>query len=82
MLRYRCCFLAIDGSVNSRREYVAKDDREAVELARAAYQIYLESMGAQYGFELYRGAQKLVARELLPPSPAPPEPATAASFAV
>lgn len=62
MLRYRCCLLASDGRVNSRREYVAKDDSEATELARAIYRIYIESVTLGHGFEVWRGV-RLVARE-------------------
>lgn len=67
LLRYRCCLLSNDGLVASRREFVARDDSEATELARAIFRIYVESMRSQYGFELYRGA-RLVTRELLLPS--------------
>jgi hypothetical protein len=69
MLGYRCCLLASDGRVNSRREYLAKDDREATELARAIYQIRVEGLTPGYGFEVWQGV-RLVLRELFETSSA------------
>jgi hypothetical protein len=71
MLQYRCCLLASDGRANSRREYVAKDDIEASELARALYQIFLEGLAPGYGFEVWRGV-RLVVREFKPIGSKPP----------
>src|SRR6185437_12200516 len=59
MLSYRCCLLASDGRVNSRREYVAKDDIEATELARAIYRIHVEGFTPGYGFEVWRGVRQV-----------------------
>jgi hypothetical protein len=55
--------LASDGRVNSQREYIAKDDIEAIELAGAIYQIYVEGVTPGYGFEVWQRV-RLVAREL------------------
>lgn len=62
MLRYRRYLLASDGRVNSRREYLAKDDPEAVELARAMYGTHEEVMSLRHGFEVWQGI-RLVMRE-------------------
>jgi hypothetical protein len=62
MLRYRCCLFGSDGRVNSRREYLAKDDSEAIELGRAMYKTHEEATSVKHGFEVWQGV-RLVVRE-------------------
>jgi len=63
MVKYRCCLLASDGRITSRREYVAKDDAEAVEFGRAMYKTHEEAASVTHGFEVWQGV-RLVVRKL------------------
>jgi hypothetical protein len=63
---YRCYFLAADGRFVGVETFPAKDDEEALLLARRLYAIHAESViPRHYGFELWQRSRR-VHTELMP----------------
>ena len=60
MAGYRCYFLDAEGHICSRREFEARDDGEAIILARALYALYVECALSHHGFELWRRSRRVL----------------------
>jgi hypothetical protein len=57
---YRCYFLGADGRFVAVESFPAKDDDEALLLARRLYAIHAESIVPRYyGFELWQRARRV-----------------------
>ncbi len=52
-MHYRCYFLGSGGNFVGVNEFDAKDDEEALLLARRLYAIHAESVRWHYGFEVW-----------------------------
>jgi hypothetical protein len=57
---YRCYFLGTDGRFVGVETFLAKDDDEALLLARRLYAIHAESDEARHhGFEVWQGPRRV-----------------------
>ena len=57
---YRCYFLGPDGGFVAVETFHAKDDDEALQLARRLYAIHVESNASRYyGFELWQRSRRV-----------------------
>jgi hypothetical protein len=59
VLTFRCYFIGRDGQFISVEQFKAKDDEEALMLARRLYEIHGETVGWRYGFEVWQGARRV-----------------------